>query len=143
MSDEANQWLRFAREDLRMAELALQEEIFNQTCFHSQQCVEKALKCLILLRGGTPPRTHRLADILTQVETDVLKDDRLDILLLERFYIPTRYPDALPGSLPDGLPVRQDADEALQIAQRVLSEASIAVELQDDSPDNTEPAATQ
>jgi len=43
MSDkEYNKWIVFAQEDLKMAELALKEEIYNQACFHSQQCVEKA-----------------------------------------------------------------------------------------------------
>lgn len=37
-----------------------------------------------------------------------------------RFYIPTRYPDALPGSLEDGLPEKEDAQEAFDLAKRVL-----------------------
>jgi len=40
--------------------------------------------------------------------------------LLDRFYIPTRYPDALPGMLPDGLPGARDAREALGMAQQTL-----------------------
>ena len=44
MSGASERWLAFAREDLRMAELALSESIFNQVCFHAQQCVEKAIK---------------------------------------------------------------------------------------------------
>lgn len=40
---------------------------------------------------------------------------------LDRFYIPTRYPDALPGALPDGLPNQKDAEEALEVAQRVMN----------------------
>ena len=44
MNEAVNRWLVFAREDLRMAELALAEGIFNQVCFHAQQCVEKAIK---------------------------------------------------------------------------------------------------
>jgi HEPN domain-containing protein len=44
MNEITERWLAFAREDLRMAELALAEDIYNQVCFHAQQCVEKAIK---------------------------------------------------------------------------------------------------
>ena len=46
MSEARERWLAFAHEDLRVAEIALPEGLFNQVCFHSQQCVEKALKAL-------------------------------------------------------------------------------------------------
>lgn len=125
MNEEAERWLRFAREDLRMAELALQEEIFNQTCFHSQQCAEKVLKGLVTLLGAPPPRTHRLVDILSLLDPTTFAKIAMDIQLLDRFYIPSRYPDALPGSLPDGLPTRQDAKEALATARQVLDVATV------------------
>jgi HEPN domain-containing protein len=41
---ETDRWLAFARDDLRIAELALNEGLYNQVCFHSEQCVEKVLK---------------------------------------------------------------------------------------------------
>jgi len=44
----------------------------------------------------------------------------LEVQLLDRFYIPTRYPDALPGVLPEGLPDAQDAREALDVTRRAL-----------------------
>lgn len=44
MNERAERWLTFAREDLRMAELAMAETLWNQVCFHVQQCVEKILK---------------------------------------------------------------------------------------------------
>jgi HEPN domain-containing protein len=40
--------------------------------------------------------------------------------LLDRFYIPTRYPDALPGTLPEGMPAQKDAEEALNLARETL-----------------------
>jgi HEPN domain-containing protein len=45
MCEESEHWLAFAREDLCMAELALPAGIYNQACFHAQQCAEKAVKC--------------------------------------------------------------------------------------------------
>jgi len=119
MSETAKLWLGFAREDLRVAEMALKEGIFNQVCFHAQQCVEKCLKALIEYRGRVPPRTHSIADLLTALdERDRRSVPAQELLRLDRFYIPTRYPDALPGSLPEGLPRQVDAEHALNMARR-------------------------
>lgn len=40
----ADRWLGFARQDLRVAELAMTEGLYNQVCFHAEQCVEKYLQ---------------------------------------------------------------------------------------------------
>lgn len=119
MNRESEAWLQFAAEDLQVAELILAAGIYNQACFHSQQCAEKAVKGLLLLQGKTPPRTHLLGDLLALLAPDPFTSS-LDIQLLDRFYIPTRYPDALPGSLAEGLPTREDAVEALATARKVL-----------------------
>ena len=114
-------WLRFARDDLHMAELALKDGLHNQVCFHAQQCAEKSLKAWLVHNDESVPRTHRMADLLTLVSADFLDEALEDrLLLLDRFYIPTRYPDALPGSLPDGLPEEKDALEALEVAKDIL-----------------------
>lgn len=117
---EANRWLEFARQDLRIAELAMSEGLYNQVCFHSEQCVEKVLKAWLAEKGKKIPRTHSMADLLTLIPTAVLADMAEEILLLDRFYIPTRYPDALPGSLEEGLPNKNEAQEAFDLAKRVL-----------------------
>ena len=119
MSDEL--WLRFAAEDLKVAKLAYLAEIYNQACFHAQQCVEKALKGLLDRQGTSPPRTHYLSDLLRLLSPNPFVEIAGDIRLLDRFYIPTRYPDALPGALPDGLPNQKDAEEALDVAQQVMN----------------------
>ncbi|MCS6950910.1 MAG: HEPN domain-containing protein [Armatimonadota bacterium] len=126
MSAPAEQWLLFARDDLRMAELAMAEGIHNQVCFHAQQCVEKTIKALIAHAGGLVPRTHRLTDLLESVDLpcNPLAELAADIKLLERYYIPTRYPDALPGGLPDGLPNEADAREALEVARKSLQQVA-------------------
>jgi HEPN domain-containing protein len=47
MNEQAKAWATFAREDLRVAELTYEAEIWNQACFHAQQCVEKILKAAL------------------------------------------------------------------------------------------------
>ena len=120
MNEDSKRWLRFAEEDLQMAQLAASQKIYNQVCFHSQRSVEKALKALLVEQGQSPPRTHRLGDLLTLLDNEPFTSN-LEIQLLDRFYIPTRYPDALPGSLPEGLPGKKDAEEAYATARDTLS----------------------
>ena len=115
-------WLDFAAEDLKVAHWTLKSEIYNQTCFHSQQVAEKALKAF-LSKSGTIPKTHILTDLinLCAKKDSSFESFRKSCLILGRFYVPTRYPDAIPGSLPEGLPNREDASEALQIAEEILN----------------------
>lgn len=122
-----DRWLAFANEDLRMAELAMADKLYNQVCFHSQQCVEKAVKALLVHQGKIPPRTHSLIDLLRLLDPNPLAAIALELQLLDRFYIPTRYPDALPGSLPEGLPDERDADHALVIARQALQRVQEAL----------------
>ena len=69
-----------------------------------------------------PPRTHQLSLLLALLPDEVLADLRLEITLLDRFYIPAHYPDALVGALPDGLPDMADARDALDTALDVLQQ---------------------
>jgi len=76
---EADRWLGFARQDLRVAELAMDNGIYNQVCFHSEQCVEKVLKAWLVNKGKKSPRTHSMADLLTLIPADVISEMREEI----------------------------------------------------------------
>ena len=122
---DAQRWLTFAEQDLRMAELALSAEIFNHTCFHAQQCVAKCLKACLTAGGELLPRTHLIADLLQQLPATAqgtVASLEQELLALDQFYIPTRYPDALPGSLPEGLPQQPHAATALATARQCYEE---------------------
>ncbi len=113
-------WLFFAQEDLRVADLTYSAEIYHQTCFHAQQCCEKALKACLVHQGIEPPRVHQMSVLLSLLEVGALDELAADVVRLDRFYIPTRYPDAPVGSLSEGLPGKLDAEEAKLTAQKTL-----------------------
>jgi HEPN domain-containing protein len=118
----AERWLSFAREDLRAAEILLREDIFSLACFHAQQAVEKALKAALSSRDpeGSLPRTHSISELADRLGAERARfPEGLDTL--DAFYIPTRYPDALPGTLPSGLPGTTEAQETVEIAREVLA----------------------
>lgn len=114
---EPRRWLEFAQEDLIAAETMLEKGIYNQACFHSQQGIEKGLKGFLRTRQEVIPRTHALVELL---ESCRALDEDLSGLeetcrKLDSYYIPTRYPDALPGSGPENLPAREEAEEAVAL----------------------------
>ncbi len=120
MNENPERWLYFAREDLAAAQSVLASGIWNQVCFHSQQCVEKALKSA-LSQGPQPlPKTHSIAELVARLPQIVAAALPATTTDLDAYYVPTRYPDALPGMLPTGLPTESDAREAFNIAQQVL-----------------------
>lgn len=109
MNREVALWLEAAGVDLRAAAVLLNEEIFEVACFHAQQAVEKALKGLLVERSGTHPKGHSR------------RRWRAESRRLDEYYLPTRYPDAMPPGAAAG-PAREHADTALADATRIVRE---------------------
>ncbi len=82
----------------------------------------KALKAFLLDKVHQYLRTHRLVDLLGACgEIDSAFTDFLpDCIVIDQYYVPTRYPDAVPGGLPDGLPSKAEAEEAVGIAEKIM-----------------------
>ncbi len=119
--EEAEEWLAFAEDDLRMARLGLEEGIYNQVCFHAQQCVEKCLKALLAKEGRLVPRTHKVDDlwqVLPEGAREALSSLEGELREMDQYYTVARYPDALGGTRPQGLPGRGQAEAALRTAER-------------------------
>ena len=60
-----------------------------------------------------------MAKLCVEIAVD-LEPLRDDLKLIDEFYIPTRYPDAVPGGLADGLPGPNEAKSALETATTIL-----------------------
>ncbi len=121
MKEQSRKWLDFAGEDLKMAELAFKERIYNQVCFHSQQAAEKSLKALIEEKRKVP-KEHRLPKLFRICEElgYNLEKFQEDFEFLDKFYTSTRYPFIV-GILPEGFPTKVDAERSLKIAKKVYS----------------------
>ena len=120
MSD-SSRWIDLAKEDEKMAELALKAKLYNQVCFHCQQGAEKLFKALLLKEKGKFPKIHSLTELLilaSGVDKNLIRLKN-DCLYLDQFYVPTRYPDAPLGSLLEGQPNKEDAKEAMEILNRI------------------------
>lgn len=115
-------WVFLANEDLKIARVLLDEKIYHAVCFHSQQAAEKVIKAYHLKTLGRIRRIHNLVGLL-DIDKKI-KKEFLEIIepieFLDQFYAPVRYPDALPGSLPEGLPGKKEAEKALRCAQEIV-----------------------
>ena len=70
------------------------------------------------LPGDLRPRTHKFADLVRQTESLGLGEElKSELRLLDRFYIPARYPDALPGTVEEGMPTEEDARSSFHAAK--------------------------
>jgi HEPN domain-containing protein/predicted nucleotidyltransferase len=113
-------WLAEAREELEVARILLDHGKYRGACLHSQQCVEKGLKSLVLEKGRRPARTHDIVELLNQAVVEgyavgLLMDDAI---LLNSVYR-GRYPTE-DGLLPHGEPTREDAMRAHGAAEKVM-----------------------
>lgn len=113
-------WLGEAQEELEVARILLEHAKHRGACLHSQQCVEKGLKALILERGKRPPRTHDIVELLNQAAAEgcVVGLSMEDAIFLGSVYR-GRYPTE-EGLLPHGEPTREDADRAVVAADRTM-----------------------
>ena len=91
------------------------EGFFALACFMSQQAAEKALKALAYFKGDRFVPGHAVISLLDNLvaaypELTSIHDgaERLDL-----YYVPTRYPDALPGGAPFEAYKSEQAEEAV------------------------------
>jgi len=115
-------WIAAATDDFEMARLALENGYWSHVCFLSQQAVEKVLKSLFLIEGKSYPKTHKLIDLLTNIGNFAkeVKEFEEEFRILDEYYLPTRYPDAIPGTRAEGLPGEAHAKETIEIAEKIL-----------------------
>ena len=113
--------MRQAGYDLESARLMMREGFYSQVCFMSQQVAEKTLKALAYYRGDSDVGGHTLRALLSSLELSYPELSRFYEVTetLESYYIPTRYPDALPGGAPFEVYLYEDAEEALYNAERI------------------------
>ena len=125
----AKAWLRQSRIDLDFAKNAADNQFYSQACFNSHQVAEKTLKALAYYRGDRYVTGHSLTNLVR-----LLRDSYPQILehmrairRLNLYYIPTRYPDALAGSVPSDCFDREQAEEAVSFAEDLVSFASTII----------------
>lgn len=119
--DRSIDWFRQAQRDLRHARHALEDQDFEWACFAAQQAAEKAVKALYQ-RLGLEGWGHSIKQLLASLPPQASVPSALHEagLLLDRFYIPTRYPNGFAQGVPGDYFLARDAEEAIGHAERIL-----------------------
>src|SRR5690242_7014166 len=110
----AARWLRWATEDLVLAEhtLADDELVARGACIWAHQAAEKAIKALLIARDVDPPKLHDLDRLVAQLpEDDAMVFDGFDLPELSRWAIEGRYPAELDEA------TNADAARAIAVAR--------------------------
>lgn len=119
---EGMRWLEQAEEDRRGAQLLVDGASYHLACFVAQQVAEKALKAFLYAQGEEFVVGHSVEALsrwAAEFDAD-FEQLRQDIAPLDGYYIPTRYPNGLPDSIPARVYTRSAAEEALRLADRAL-----------------------
>jgi len=116
-------WLEEALDDYETAKDLYRLGRYSKACFFCHQAAEKALKALTIKRLGRFERIHSVAELLRRLEPSIpVPRELIDIgEKLDRFYVPTRYPNAWPYGAPHKHYTEEDAKQALEYAEKVLS----------------------
>ena len=127
---EAGRWLQQAANDLAFAEHGLRLGFHAQACFLAQQAAEKAVKGVHYLRGSRVVIGHSVDGLLAGLEAAGFAVAGLRPLgaQLDLHYIPTRYPNGLPGNVPFEVYTAAQASQAIDAAHRILAFARTQIE---------------
>jgi HEPN domain-containing protein len=116
MNEVVREWIAKAEGDFATAsrEYAVTDNPnYDAVCFHLQQCAEKYMKALLIVKGVTPPKTHdlveldrRLAPVCPEWQWPVE-----ELRLLSRSAVIFRYP----GEFAE----REEAEAAFDVCRRL------------------------
>jgi HEPN domain-containing protein len=133
---EAQRWWEQALDDRAFVQAMAQEgRFFDKACFTAQQAAEKALKACLYAEG----RREVIGRALLEFVRDLAQRHPefaacgAPAARLDRHYIPTRYPNGLPGGSPfqsysagDLASALADLEALIAAAQRFLRSRGVA-----------------
>ncbi|MCD6327141.1 HEPN domain-containing protein [bacterium] len=119
---EAGRWLSQAQRDLDDARFNLEGTRNNVACFMAQQAAEKSLKAFLYGQGEEIVWGHSASDLCKRCSAfdPEFQDILASASALDKYYIPTRYPNGLPGGIPSDVFDAHDASRALSLADEVV-----------------------
>ena len=121
MPERSKDWINQAKRDLEAAEGLLNQGSFEWSCFVAQQAAEKAVKAVIQ-RLNAVAWGHSVFELLSilakrlEIDKELLDCARA----LDRYYIPTRYPNSFASGSPYEYFTREEAKNATICSRRVI-----------------------
>lgn len=116
-------WLRQAEHNLDRAKRNLEDGAFSDACFMSEQTAQVAIKAFLYFNGERFINIHSVTALVKeagQYDADFSSFIK-ECGILDQYYIPTRYPNALAGDvIPAEIYRKDQAEEAVKIAGAIV-----------------------
>ncbi|MGQ9720928.1 MAG: HEPN domain-containing protein [Candidatus Jordarchaeum sp.] len=124
IKEESLRWFTHARDEFEDADDLRKRGRFYLALFHFQQAAEKALKAYLYSKLKSVEVIYiRSIGGLSAMALEIDKDFEKIIVAkkLDIYYLPTRYPNSLPGGVPSRyFDDPKEAEEAMQLAKSVI-----------------------
>jgi HEPN domain-containing protein len=120
---DAQRWFRQSEDDYRFVKyLKKEEDFFDKGSFMAQQAGEKALKSCLYATGKRRVIGHSLYEMADELSK---QDNRFRNIVsaskrLDRYYIPTRYPNGIPGGSPFQVFDKEDLNKAFEDLKMII-----------------------
>ena len=124
--ETASRWLAQAADDLAIAKKLFQSSDFSYTCFFAEQSAQKSLKAFLIRNKEINITTHSITELLERASShNFIFKDLIETSgkKLDKYYLATRYPDALPPSaslIPSKAYTKDEAEQAVGISQTIF-----------------------
>ncbi|MGQ9600805.1 MAG: HEPN domain-containing protein [Anaerolineae bacterium] len=121
MGSRARDWLEQAQRDLEHARHDSAEGFHEWACFSAQQAAEKALRAVYQHLSGEA-WGHSVKHLLEELPAAAgVTPDLVDCgRVLDRFYIPTRYPNGFDYGKPADYYTKADSEQAIGCAETIV-----------------------
>ena len=121
--ETARRWLAQAEHGLVTTRALLQNSLWSDACFHAEQTAQLALKAFLYRLGRWSIAVHSVRELASRCAQE--DDEFLPFLdygaLLDRYYLSTRYPDALPEpAVPFESFTQREAEQAVGFAEEIV-----------------------
>ena len=122
MGNRYADWFRQAEADLRHARNALKDGDYEWSCFAAQQAAEKALKS-VFQKMGMDAWGHTVTVLIGNLPPEVARPPETLVdyaRMLDKHYIPTRYPNGFDSGAPTDFYTEEEARIAVRHAEAIL-----------------------
>ncbi len=117
--ERSKDWLRQAEKDLEHALHSIEAKDYEWACFSAQQSAEKAIKA-VYQKNHIEAFGHSITKLLENLK-EKPSDEIIECAkILDKFYIPTRYPNSFDTGAPCDYFTEKEAKEAIKCAEKII-----------------------
>jgi len=121
MPERSRDWMRQAEADLRHSKNSLSAGDYEWACFSAQQAAEKAVKALFQ-KLHQDAWGHSVSILLGSIPQEINVPQEIidNAKILDKHYIPARYPNGFESGAPTDYYTRGEAETAVEIAGEII-----------------------